>query len=216
VADQLAKRTKSAQTRLRNKGVTDRAILAFVEYVHSAVMALRKQMSFLSPALRYVREQKHEIDVGTVLKELAEFYGERLAKNSITAEVHAATDESIMVRMNKGKFVQVIDNFVLNSEYWLKEEIAQKRCKCGTIVFELSRPFVRIFDDGRGIDPSVEDALFEPFISAKAGGCGRGLGLFIVKQLLDSEGCSVGILPKRNRHRRLYTFQIDFRGAIHE
>ncbi len=82
-------------------------------------------------------------------------------------------------------------------------------------MFEVSRPFVRIFDDGRGIDPTVEHALFEPFISAKAKGLGRGLGLFIVKQLLDSEGCNVGVLPERNKFRQLYKFQIDFRGAIH-
>ena len=216
VADQLAKRTKSAQTQLRNKGITDRTILAFAEYVHSAVMALRKQMSFLSPALRYVREQRQDVNVSTFLEELNEFYSERLKKNKISINVQQSSDKALVIRMNKGKLVQIIDNFVLNSEYWLKEDMAQKRIKRGTIVFEVSRPFVRIFDDGRGIDPTVEHALFEPFISAKAKGLGRGLGLFIVKQLLDSEGCNVGVLPERNKFRQLYKFQIDFRGAIHE
>ncbi len=216
VADQLAKRTQSAQTQLRNKGVTDRTILTFIEYVHSAVMALRKQMSFLSPALRYVREQRHDIDVVGFLEELSEFYTDRLAKNNISINVRSATEGQFMIRMNKGKLTQIIDNFVLNSEYWLKEDIAQKRLTRGSIVFEVNRPFVRIVDDGRGIDPTVEHALFEPFISAKAKGQGRGLGLFIVKQLLDSESCSVGVLPERNKHRRLFKFQIDFRGAIHE
>jgi C4-dicarboxylate-specific signal transduction histidine kinase len=83
-------------------------------------------------------------------------------------------------------------------------------------MFEISRPLLRILDDGRGVDPTIEHALFEPFISAKAKGEGRGLGLFIVKQLLDSEGCSVGVLPERNKYQRLYKFQIDFRGAINE
>jgi len=216
VADQLAKRTKSAQTKLQNQGVTDRTILTLIEYVHSAVMALRKQMSFLSPALRYVREQQDDLDIAGFLEELAEFNGDRLAQNDISVDVQSTTNESIRIRMNKGKLAQIIYNFLLNSEYWLKEDIAQKRLTHGTIVFEVNHPFVRIFDDGRGIDPSVEHALFEPFISAKAKGQGRGLGLFIVKQLLDSEGCSVGVLPERNKHRRLFKFQIDFRGAIHE
>jgi C4-dicarboxylate-specific signal transduction histidine kinase len=216
VADQLAQRTKTVQTRLRNKAVTDRTILTFIEYVHSASMSLRKQMSFLSPALRYVREQRHDINVANFLKELAEFYEERLAKNDISLSVQSATNEPLLIRMNKGKLTQIIDNFVLNSEYWLKEDIAQNRLARGNIVFEVDHPFVRIFDDGRGIDPSVESALFEPFISAKAKGEGRGLGLFIVKQLLDSEGCNLGLLPERNKHRRLFKFQIDFRGAISE
>ena len=84
------------------------------------------------------------------------------------------------------------------------------------IVVDISRPFVRIHDDGSGIDPSVEHAIFEPFVSAKAKGQGRGLGLFIVKQLLDSEGCSIGLLPERNKRGRFYKFQIDLRGALHE
>jgi signal transduction histidine kinase len=216
VADQLAKRTKSAQMGLRTKGVTDRTILTFIEYVHSAVMALRKQMSFLSPALRYVREQRDDIDVAGFLKDMAEFYSDRLTKNNISINIRSATDKSLTIRINKGKLTQIINNFVLNSEYWLKEDIAQNRLTRGMIVFEVSHPFLRIFDDGRGIDPTVEHALFEPFISTKAKGQGRGLGLFIVKQLLDSEGCSVGVLPERNKHRRLYKFQIDFRGAINE
>jgi signal transduction histidine kinase len=173
-------------------------------------------MSFLSPALRYVREQRHDINVVSFLEELAEFYGERLAKNDISLKVESATQEPLSILMNKGKLTQIIDNFVLNSEYWLKEDIAQNRLTRGEIVLEVDRPFVRIFDNGRGIDPSVEFAIFEPFISAKAKGEGRGLGLFIVKQLLDSEGCSLGVLPDRNKHRRLFKFQIDFRGAIRE
>jgi signal transduction histidine kinase len=216
VADQLAKRTKSVQTQLRNKGITDRTILTFIEYVHSSVMALRKQMSFLSPALRYVREQRHDVDVSIFLQDLNDFYRERLKKNKISINIKKPSEMALVVRMNKGKLVQIIDNFILNSEYWLKEDISQKKINKGTIVFEVNRPFVRIFDDGRGIDPSVEHAIFEPFISAKAKGQGRGLGLFIVKQLLDSEGCNVGVLPERNKFRRLYKFQIDFRGSIHE
>jgi len=216
VADQLAKRAKSAQTTLQHKGITDRPVLVFIEYVHSAVMALRKQMSFLSPSLRYVREQRHDIDIREFTTELIEFSRDRLAKNKIVMQMLCVDTVPFVVRMNRGKLTQVIDNLVLNSEYWLKEDIAQKRLDAGTIVVDISRPFVRVYDDGSGIDPSVEHALFEPFVSAKAKGQGRGLGLFIVKQLLDSEGCSMGLLPERNRRRRLFKFQIDLRGALHE
>jgi len=216
VADQLAQRTKNAQAQLRSKGIEDQAILAFIEYVNSSVMALRKQMSFLSPSLRYVREQRDEINVLEFLKELADFYRERLGRSGISITVCLQGREQLAIRMNKGKLSQVINNFVLNSEYWLKEDIAQHRLSKGSLVFEINRPFVRIFDDGRGIDPTVEHTLFEPFVSAKAKGQGRGLGLFIVKQLLDSENCNVGVVSERNKHQRLFKFQIDLRGAVNE
>lgn len=103
-----------------------------------------------------------------------------------------------------------------NSEYWLKEDIARSRRDSGKIVFEIDRPFLRIWDSGRGIDPAIEDALFQPFVSTKGKGVGRGLGLFIAKQLLDADGCHIGVLPQRNGSKRLYKFQIDFRGALDE
>jgi signal transduction histidine kinase len=214
VADQLAKRVKLVQTALRGKGVNDRSILLFLEYVQSSVMALRKQMSFLSPSLRYVRDQRHDIDVSEFFTELAKFYRERLEKNKIAMTISRNGSALFAIRMNRGKLTQIIDNLILNSEYWLKEDIAQGRISSGIITLDVSRPFVRVFDDGSGIDPRVEHILFEPFVSAKQQG--RGLGLFIVKQLLDSEGCSIGIVPERNRHERLFKFQIDLRGAIHE
>lgn len=214
VADQLAKRTKSAQTALRNKGINNRPILAFIEYVQSSVMALRRQMSFLSPSLRYVREQRHDINIAEFATELVEFYRDRLGKNKITMTVRHNDSASFRVRINRGKLTQVIDNLVLNSEYWLKEDIVQGHISSGTISLDVSRPFVRVFDDGSGIDPSVEHALFEPFVSAKKQG--RGLGLFIVKQLLNSEACSIGLVLERNRRNRLFKFQIDLRGALYE
>jgi len=214
VADQLARRAKSAQTALRSKSINERPVLAFVEYVQSSVMALRKQMSFLSPSLRYVREQRHDIEIRQFARELAEFYSDRLGRNKIGLSVSTHDAVSFEVRMNRGKLTQVIDNLVLNSEYWLKEDIAQGRIASGLITIDVSRPFVRIFDNGSGVDPAVEHALFEPFISAKKKG--RGLGLFIVKQLLDSEGCSIGIVPERNQRKRLFKFQIDLRGALHD
>lgn len=216
VADQLAMRTKSAQITLRNKGINDRPILAFIEYVQSSVMSLRKQMSYLSPSLRYVREQRHDIEIREFVGELVDFYRERLGKNNITMRISYSDSSRFEVRMNKGKLTQIIDNLILNSEYWLKEDIAQGRLTSGTIIVDISRPFVRVFDDGSGIDPSVEHALFEPFVSSKAKGQGRGLGLFIVKQLLDSDGCSIGIVPERNRRNRLFKFQIDLRVVLHE
>lgn len=216
VADQLANRAKSVQSTLRQNGILDKQLHIFIEYVLSSVTALRKQMSFLSPSLRYVREQKHDIDIYVFVTEMAEFYTERFEKNNITMTIKNEVAQPFSVHMNKGKLTQVIDNLVQNSEYWLKEDIAQGRLSAGLITIDISRPFVHVFDNGQGIDSSIEQAIFEPFITAKAKGQGRGLGLFIVKQLLDSEGCSVILAPERNQQKRLYKFRINLLGVLNE
>jgi C4-dicarboxylate-specific signal transduction histidine kinase len=84
----------------------------------------------------------------------------------------------------------------------------------GIITIEVTKPHIRVSDNGRGVDPSVDETLFEPFVSAKGKGKGRGLGLYIVQQLLDSEACSIHLMPQRNTHGRLFKFEVDLTGAL--
>jgi C4-dicarboxylate-specific signal transduction histidine kinase len=216
VIDQLARRSKAAKTVIDKRNITDSTVLLFIEYVKSAVIALQKQMSFLSPTLRYVREERHKIIIEEFIDGLIEYYRDRMTSSSIAMKVSGKGNSSFQVKTNKGKLIQIIDNLVVNSEYWLKEDIRQGKIKAGLIEVNILPPFIQIYDNGRGIDPGVENSLFEPFVSTKAGGSGRGLGLFIVKQLLDSESCDIELLPDRNSKRHLFKFQIDLRGVLYE
>jgi signal transduction histidine kinase len=54
---------------------------------------------------------------------------------------------------------------------------------------------VSIFDTGPGIDPSVVEKMFDHFVTTKAIGAGTGLGLGIVKEIVDSHRGTVHIAP---------------------
>ena len=71
-------------------------------------------------------------------------------------------------------------------------------------------------DNGRGVEESIEESLFDPFTTTKRSAEGRGLGLFVVRQLLDSESCGILLLPDRNAHGRRYVFELNFTGAVSE
>ncbi len=101
-----------------------------------------------------------------------------------------------------------------NSEFWLREDLRAGRIKSGEISIEVDAPYIRVRDNGLGISPTVESSLFEAFVTAKPSEVGRGLGLFIVRQLLASEGCAIALLPVRNRFKRRHVFQIDLAGAM--
>lgn len=74
-------------------------------------------------------------------------------------------------------------------------------------------PFVTVEDDGVGVDESIEELAFDPFITMKPSQSGRGLGLFVVRQLLDSMNASILLSPDRNSRGRRYKFRMHFMDA---
>lgn len=212
ITDRVSHRSQSFRQRLKDGAATSRETLAYVEHVVGSITSLRRQLAHLEPSLRYTRERRERIPLENFLTQTADYYRARIGSASIDVCVTKLDD--FAVRTNPGKLVQVFDNLALNSEYWVKEDLRTGRLEKGEVVFEIAKPFVRVWDNGRGIDPAVEASLFEPFVTTKGRGLGRGLGLFVVRQFLDSEGCSISLLQDKNRDNRRFKFEIDFSGAL--
>jgi signal transduction histidine kinase len=64
-----------------------------------------------------------------------------------------------------------------------------------------------VSDTGTGVKKEMEYILFEPLQSGK-GPSGRGMGLYIVKCLLESFGGKIELLNDRNREGNRYIFAI--------
>ena len=213
IADRLAKRS-AALLREVNSGARKASVLTYIEHVRSSVAAMRKQLTHLTPSLRYVRERKERIEVFPWANELATFHNEKLNRKEIEVVVVQSGSAGFAVNMNKGKLTQVLDNLVLNSEYWLGEALRAGSVNSGLITIIIDAPVVRIMDNGRGVEESVEESLFEPFVTTKGKGQGRGLGLFVSRQLLDFDSCGIVLLPERNARGRRYVFEFDLTGAL--
>lgn len=190
-----------------------RKLNTFVEQVRSSIAGLRRQLAHLAPSLRYVRERREIMSVCGVAGETADYFEARWVGQAMSLTVHCTADFDVF--MNRGKMLQILDNLVLNSEYWLREDVRLKQIEAGEVLLEIDGPVIRVSDNGRGIERSVESTLFEPFVSRKPKGEGRGLGLFIVRQLLEAEGSDIALLARRNAKGRRYMFEINLEGALH-
>lgn len=210
IADRLAQRVKALGA-FTAKSDADPRVVEFVEHVRSAVAALRKQLAHLAPSLRFAREKKERFDLRDFLKDQGEFFSDRLSTKGISLKIDVG-DAVFPVRMSRGKLTQVVDNLVLNSEYWLEEGLRRNSKAESVVKLRLKSPHLLVSDSGPGVDPSVEGQLFQPFVTLKPKG--RGLGLFIVRQLLDSMGCSVALKGDRNSKGRRYIFDLDLSGAL--
>lgn len=103
------------------------------------------------------------------------------------------------VMANEGALVQVLINLLSNARdasggAAQPQVMIRTRFVSGLVmnVFRLGRPVklpieVQVSDNGPGIDPAVEQHIFEPFVSSKPNG--QGLGLALVQKLVrDMDG----------------------------
>lgn len=207
ISDRLIARSSQIKQHLRSQDPADARALAFAEYVRSASVELTRHVARLNPALRYRRERRETFQVATELEELLEYHRPRLARESIDAALSVERDFSLT--MNRGKFTQIFDNLVLNSEFWVRAAQRQN-AHTGTISLTVRSPVVLISDSGPGVDPTVQESLFEPFVTMKPREQGRGLGLFVVRQLLESENGNIELAGDLNAAGRRHIFRVEF------
>lgn len=212
IAERLSEKAAFYSNKLQSKQLTDSDIYVLMEYINSTVNGLKIQLKHLDPALKYNKEKKSNISLSNLFHEEKEYYSNRFSKKEIEFSINSIDNFSI--KMNKGKFIQIIDNLLNNSEFWLIEKKQNEPDFKAKISITIERPWVYISDNGYGIAPAIENQIFEPFVTTKPKGKGRGLGLFIVQQLLDSSGCSITLESEKNELNRKYIFAINLSSII--
>lgn len=102
------------------------------------------------------------------------------------------------VNGNRSQLQQVILNLCTNAVYSLTESGGIINIELKNIVLENNSDKDRsilpdgeyieftITDNGSGIDPSIIDSIFEPYYTTKKVGQGTGIGLALVKGIIDS------------------------------
>lgn len=114
----------------------------------------------------------------------------------------------------KGVLLHVFYNLINNSLYWI--DVRRKRAQSdssytysGTdtiVIEEYGVDGIVVYDTGTGVSKSMEDILFEPLQSGKPLSEGRGMGLYIVRKLLNSFGGEIELLDERNEYGNRYKF----------
>lgn len=116
------------------------------------------------------------------------------------------TGNDFKAKIIDDSFKIIVENLVINSTYWLDKINISDSLLTFKLDNELGKLFV--FDNGIGIDKSIENHLFEEFVTNKPDG--RGMGLYIVTTLLNEFGATITLDDERNQYGNLYKFIITF------
>ena len=118
-------------------------------------------------------------------------------------------DNPIRIRAVKGMIVQILENLLSNSLYWLNvrkqhEPDFQPRI---TIAMEGVPLTITYEDNGRGIAQENRESVFRAFFSLKEKSKRRGLGLYIARDCAEYHGGSLTLDNHVNRRTgRLHRF----------
>ncbi|WP_461106167.1 sensor histidine kinase [Spirosoma koreense] len=116
-------------------------------------------------------------------------------------------NKPIRTKLLPYEFGQVVQNMVSNSYYALYEKSRQGKVFQPEvrIVTETVNGQVRLRfrDNGKGIPPREVEQLFNPFFTTKPTSAGTGLGLFMVKDIIETHRGKVEIISKEGEYTEI-------------
>lgn len=214
VTTRLLDESKKLSKKINNgSAIEKRDVQYLIEHVKTTVTSLRTQLKHLDTSFKYNKEKREIVLLSEFIEnDEKKFYYEKIEDLGFKIQVDVKKDFS--VEINKGKLIQVFDNLINNSLYWLKkyQENEEKRDLWMKVIID--KPFVYFEDNGWGIEKRVEDSIFEPFVTRKPSGEGRGLGLYIVRNLLSTDYSDVVLCEERNELGNRYKFKINFSSIV--
>ena len=105
-------------------------------------------------------------------------------------------------------------NLFTNASYWIdrRRKYAQDdksyvfESEDKIVVEKVNDEELVVYDTGTGVMRSMEDILFQPLESGKPNHEGRGMGLYIVQQLMRSFSADIQLSDERNGYGNRYKF----------
>jgi signal transduction histidine kinase len=189
----------------------EKSVVASISHLRAVHKSLLTQIKQLSPGPARSRRRSSTFDLVEIAGEAAQVYRERCNRHHIEVQL-PPKGVALTVQAVNGHVRQILDNLFRNSIFWLQDtkkkfpEDAEHwiRIEADPIARQL-----RFSDSGVGIAKEDAEWVFRPFTSRRSEG--RGLGLYICKELADFNGVNLRLdTTDTNRRNRLKTFVMEF------
>ncbi len=158
------------------------------------LQSIRGGMSFIEAQLKDIqllfkssKQRRKSIRVKEIVEKVERIYRRLLKKESIQFTINSL-GSPLVAKTTDAVLLQLFLNLFDNAVYWLQQ--TSKSDKKIEILLDGNKSKMIFSDNGPGIDKDDAPYIFEPFYSGK-GDEGRGLGLYIARQLLERNEYSI-------------------------
>lgn len=149
---------------------------------------ITKVMNQLLVFARRKPPDRQFVDLGEIMEDSLEMFQERMTHNRITVE-KAIEANLPSIHADRDQLVQVLINLVTNSLHAMPEG--------GRLRMSLDREgnhvCLGVSDTGHGMPREIRSKIFDPFFTTKDFGKGTGLGLTVVKGIIEEHGGTIAV-----------------------
>ncbi len=178
------------------------------QYLELADAELRRVAHIARQSLGFYRESNAPAltSVNEVLESTVDLLKSKIkAKQAV---IEKQCDEGVQITAVAGELRQVFSNLLANSLDAIGERgIIKLRVSTCTALNGHRCVRVTLADNGTGIDASLRQQIFEPFVTTK-GTTGTGLGLWVSKQIIDKHDGTIRVRSNTNGMRRGTVFSV--------
>lgn len=223
IAHELTRATELTQSTLKDLGRQhiDANAAAALRTLGQQIKVIQKRLQTLEPLSITARFRRSKMRLAGIVDYVLEGHAAQFERHKVNYRLSNQSDLETVGFVIEGHVVQILENLINNSVYWLDLERKEHPSFQPQIRIRiLSNPSrIIFFDNGPGIPKSRYDSVFEPFFSTKSGGKSRrqGLGLFIARQNAEALGGSLNLIDICKPHDNRYnTFQLELKEGADE
>ena len=174
--------------------------------------SVSKRVRVLDPLSVSGRQRTEVFALDELIRDAIDAHEAQFARHNIRV-ITDLPERPVRIRAVKGMIVQILENLISNSIYWLdmraeREQRFQAKIR---ITLESGPPTITFEDNGRGISPENREQVFKAFFSLKDTRRRRGLGLFIAREAAHHNGGTLtlaeAINPETGRLNR-FVFEL--------
>ncbi|MBL4885676.1 MAG: ATP-binding protein [Planctomycetaceae bacterium] len=217
VAHELARASENALnalTKLTGKDVPDK-LRSYFSTLQAEMKSIGKRIRVLDPLSVSGRQRTEMFSLDELVRNSIEAHDAQFKRHNISI-VWGTSRRSLRVRAVKGMIVQIIENLISNSVYWLDMRAEREPSFKAEIKISLSSgpPTITFEDNGRGIAPENREQVFKMFFSLKDNKRRRGLGLYIARDAAQHHNGTLELDDECNPDTgRLHRFILELPGG---
>ena len=185
---------------------------AALRLLEDQLVTLQKRILAFDELSGERRQTKSNFDLVDVVRLVIANHSNQFDRHNVHV-IFEPPAAGMRIKAVRGMTIQIIENLVANAVYWLKQQQRYEDDFKPELIIDIDpqTQSLTIEDNGPGIDPRRREVIFQPFITSKPAGQGRGLGLYISRELANYHGWQLYLEQQIGRKRpgRLSLFVLD-------